>query len=119
MAYLDNGLQQLRNERRRVHSQVEKLDSVISVLEELVGRNSTAPLRRGIGRGRMVSAAVRRRMGTAQRAGWARDRAQAQPTVGGKVRTTLKRRKLSAAGRKSISAAAKARWARFRARKAH
>jgi len=34
MAYRDNGLQQLRNERRRVHSQVEKLDSVISVLEE-------------------------------------------------------------------------------------
>ena len=45
MAYLDNGLQELRNERRRLQSQVEKLDSVISVLEKLIGRNSPAPVR--------------------------------------------------------------------------
>ena len=42
MAYIDNVLQQLRDERRQAKEQVEKLDSMISVLEELIGRNSTA-----------------------------------------------------------------------------
>ncbi len=60
MADLDNALQQLRNWHSRTHSQVEKLESAISVLEELIGRNSTTSLRHGIGRGRMVSAAARR-----------------------------------------------------------
>src|SRR5215472_9786560 len=105
------------NERRQAQLQVEKLDSVISVLEELIGRNSTAPVRRGGGHGRVVSAAAPRRMAAAQRARWARERAETPATVGGKVRTTSRRRKLSAAGSKSISAAAKARWARFRWRK--
>ena len=64
MAYLDNALQQLRNQSMQAHVQIEKLDSAISVLEELAWRNSTAPLGRGIARGRMSSAA-RKRLGGA------------------------------------------------------
>jgi hypothetical protein len=40
MAYLDNALQQLRNERRQAQVQVEKLDPAISALEGLAGSNT-------------------------------------------------------------------------------
>jgi hypothetical protein len=36
MAYLDNALQQLLNERRQAHLHVERLDSAISVLKDCV-----------------------------------------------------------------------------------
>ena len=107
MADLHNALQQLRNERTQAQLQVEKLDSAISVLEGLLGRNSSAPLRRGIRRVRIVSAAARRRMAAAQRARRARERAQAQPTARRNASGIPKRRTLSPAGRNSISAAAK------------
>jgi hypothetical protein len=121
MAYLGNALQQLRDERRRAQLQIEKMDSAISALEGLIGRNSTTPLRRRMRRGRTVSAAARRRMTAAQRARRAREQGQARRTAGKKVSATPKPRKLSAAGRKRTAAAAKARWARFRAKakKAH
>jgi len=37
MTNLTNALQQLRDERKQAQSQVEKLTSAISVLEDLVG----------------------------------------------------------------------------------
>lgn len=57
MGYFDNALPQLRNERRQAQMQIGKLDSAISVLERLVGRNT--PVLRGIRRGRMFSPAAR------------------------------------------------------------
>jgi hypothetical protein len=43
MAYLDNAL--LRNECRQARVLVKKLNSAISVLQGLIGRNNTAPLK--------------------------------------------------------------------------
>ena len=41
MANLTSALQQLREERKQAQYQVEKLESAISVLEDLVGRNGS------------------------------------------------------------------------------
>ena len=109
MDNLENALRQLRDER-------EKLDSAIAVLEGLVGRNSAAP-RRGARPGRIVSAAARRRMAAAQRARWARTRAQSQ-SGGGRKTASSGERVLSAAARRKIADAQRARWARFRAQQA-
>lgn len=116
MANLENALHQLRQERKQAQSEVEKLDSAIVVLEGLVGRNSTAP-RRGARRGRIVSAAARRRMAEAQRARWARARARSQPTTGRRSTSSVGR-VLSAAARRKIADAQRARWARVRAQQA-
>lgn len=119
MANLTNVLQQLREERRQAESQIHKLDSAISVLQDLNGRTGSTPARVGARRGRVVSAAARQRMAAAQRARWARERQKTQTGSGNKQRRTPSpRRTLSAAARRRIAAAQKARWAKFRAQRA-
>ncbi len=112
MAKLDIALQQLREERTQAQSQVDKLDSAISVIEDLVGRNGSAPARGGTRGGRIVSAIARRRMALAQRARWARVRKQSP--AGTAVKPAAKRT-LSIAARRKIAAAQRARWARVKA----
>jgi hypothetical protein len=72
MANLTDALQQLREERERAQSQVEKLDSAISVLQDLVGGNGSSAVHTSSRGGRVVSAVARRRMAVAQRARWAK-----------------------------------------------
>ena len=121
MSYLTDALQQLHEERERVQSQMEKLDSAISVLQDLLGRDgsrkaSIGSRSRG---GRVVSATARRRMAVAQRARWARVRQQAQTPHANKPRTTsAPKRTLSAAARRKIAAAQRARWARVKVQQA-
>jgi hypothetical protein len=118
MANLTNALQQLREERERAQSQVEKLDSAISVLEDLVGGNGSRTVRISSRGGRVVSAIARRRMAAAQRARWAKVRTQSQTNRGGKSSgTAIARRILSAAARRKIAAAQRARWARIKAQR--
>src|SRR6266436_3166365 len=105
MANLTSALQQLREERKQAQYQVEKLDSAISVLEDLVGRNGSLT-RTAAGGSRVVTAAARRRMALAQRARWARVKPTPKPTP-------LKR-KMSASARRKIAAAQRARWARVK-----
>ena len=118
MANLTSALQQLREERKQAQYQVEKLDSAISVLEDLVGR--TGLLRRtAAGGSRVVTATARRRMAAAQRARWAKVRQQAQTLHANKPRiTTSPKRTLSAAARRKIATAQRARWARVKAQQA-
>jgi hypothetical protein len=98
MASLDAVIQQLREERNRTQSQVERLDHAISVLE------GSVTTKRSSGR-RTMSADARRRIAEAQRRRWA------------KVKAGRKRRSLSPAARARIVAAQKARWAEFHAAK--
>jgi len=118
MANLTSALQQLREERKQAQYQVEKLDSAISVLEDLVGRNGS--LRRtAAGGSRVVTATARRRMAAAQRARWAKVRQQDQTPHTNKPRTpSSPKRTLSAAARRKIAAAQRARWARVKAQQA-
>src|SRR6266550_8711309 len=91
MANLTDTLRQLREERERAQSQVEKLGSAISVLEDLVGRNGSRTVRTRARSGRVVSAAARRRMAAAQRARWAKVRTQSQTNGGGNRAARLPR----------------------------
>jgi hypothetical protein len=119
MANLTNALHELREERRQAESQIHKLDSAISVLQDLVGQNGSTPARTGAGQGRVVSAAARRRMAAAQRARWARERKKTQTgSAKGQRSAASPRRTLSPAARRRIAAAQKARWAKFRAQHA-
>ena len=97
MANLTSVLNQLEQERSRLASQVESLNSALSALN---GKGSSR-------RGRM-SAAGRARIAAAQRARWAK--------VKGKkvVSIAAHERRMSPAARRKIAAAQKARWAKWR-----
>ncbi len=118
MANLTSALQELREERKQAQYQVEKLESAISVLEDLVGSNGSLT-RTAAGGSRVVTATARRRMAAAQRARWAKVRQQAQTPHTNKPRATSSpKRTLSAAARRKIAAAQRARWARVKAQQA-
>jgi hypothetical protein len=117
MANLNNALQQLREERQNAQLQLEKLNSAISVLEELSGGSSTAT-RNGVRPKRVVSALARRRMAEAQRARWARVRGPRSVQAGKSAGKAPARHVLSVAARRRIAAAQRARWARVRAQQA-
>ena len=72
MANLTGTLSQLREQRRMAQRQVEKLDEAIAAIEGLVGKSATT----GTTRKRVLSAAGRRRIALAQKARWAKFKAQ-------------------------------------------
>ena len=116
MANLESALNQLREERKQAHSQIEKLNSAIAVLEGLTGRNSTGTSH-AARRGRTISASARRRMAEAQKARWAKVRGRSR-SAGKKAAKSSGKRRLSAAARRKIAEAQRARWARVRAQQA-
>jgi hypothetical protein len=74
MANLTGTLAQLRNERRQAQLQVEKLDEAILVIEKLLGQRGKRTA--GTGVRRVLSPAAKRRISQAQKARWAKFRAQ-------------------------------------------
>ncbi len=101
MADLAEVLKELEQERSR-------LDQVIQVLGNLVGRNRTGIRTKPRRSTRTLSAAARRKISLAQKARWAKTRRTAAPT---KVHT------MSRARRNKIAAAQRARWAKVRQQK--
>ena len=115
MGNLTNALQQLREERKQMQSQVEKLDQAISVIESL---NGLGRVRQANQPSRIISAASRRKMARAQKARWAKVRATSQPEAGAKAMAPAPvKRTMSAAARRKIAAFQKARWAKLKAGK--
>ena len=114
MSNLSNVLQQLQQERTQAQQQVEKLNSAISVIEELVGRNGSGALSNGARTGNTVSAASPRKMALAQKARWARVRQESQPAVAEKTSTAPVKRTMSVAARRKIAAFQRARWAKLK-----
>ena len=90
-------LRQLQQERDRLATELQRLDTAISALS---GTNLTPRTRR-------LSSAGRARIAEAQRARWARVKGQ-------KVVSISRRRSMSPAARRRIAAAQKARWAKWR-----
>jgi hypothetical protein len=111
---LSNALQQLREERKQMQSNVEKLDRAISVIESLNGSAATRNANRPT---RIISAASRSKMARAQQARWARARKESQPAVTAAKTTgsAPMKRSMSAAARRKIAAAQRARWAKLKA----
>ena len=99
MADLAGVLKELEQERVR-------LDQVIQVIGNLVGRNGTGIRIKTRRSKRTLSAAARRKISLAQKARWA----TTKRSVLAPVRT------MSQAGRKRIAAAQRARWAKVRAK---
>ena len=106
MSNLDNALKELKLKRDRARSEVQKLNQLISGIESL---SSTGISQKAIPSARTVSAASRRKMALAQKARWAKLKAQ--------TAAPKPKRHISAAGKKRIAAAARARWAKIRALK--
>jgi hypothetical protein len=113
MGTLGNALQQLREERKQMQSQVEKLDQAISVIESL---NGSGTARQGNQPTRIISAASRRKMAQAQKARWAKAREKSQPISLAKTTAPAPlKRTMSAASRRKIAAFQRARWAKVKA----
>jgi hypothetical protein len=123
MSNLTGALTELRAERSRAQSQVEKLDQAISVIESLNGSgllNGSGSSHKGSQPIRVVSAASRRKMALAQKRRWAGLRKAPQPAAAVLAKATGSapvKRTLSAAGRRKIAAAMRARWAKVKAAK--
>ena len=107
MINLINVIGQLQDERTRIAKELERLDAALAALNGSNGQRSSS---RG-----PLSGAARARIAAAQRARWAKLRANANPKAD--IRATRKRT-LSPAGRKRIAAAQRARWAKVRTAKA-
>jgi dsDNA-specific endonuclease/ATPase MutS2 len=117
MANLSNALQELRAERSRAQSQVEKVEQAISVIESLNGAGTSG---KTTAQSRVISAASRRKMALAQQARWAKMRKESKPARAGTPKPTgsapgKPKHTMSAAARKRIAAAQKARWAKIKA----
>jgi hypothetical protein len=70
MAILTDLLAQLQTERKRVRSELRRMDSAIRALRGVAGKNHAARS----GARRTLSLAARRRIAAAQRARWAKVR---------------------------------------------
>ena len=68
-------LRELTKERDRAQAQAERLDRAIQALSQATGRGRGKGLRR-VGKKRHMSVAARKRIAAAQRARWARVRAE-------------------------------------------
>jgi hypothetical protein len=90
MKHMSVVVQQLRRERERAQSQVQRIDEALAALGS--GSNGSS---------RTMSAAGRRKISLAQKARWAKHKAKPKRTI-------------SAAGRRRIAAAQRARWAKVK-----
>jgi hypothetical protein len=104
MAQMTAVIQQLQKERERAAREVAQLDAALAALNGVAGRR---------GGTRTLSAAARERIAAAQRARWARVKANTKNNTS----AVSKKRTLSAAARKKIAVAQRARWAKVRAAK--
>jgi hypothetical protein len=111
MADLGNVVQQLKKERDQAAKTLAQLDAALSALN---GASSGQPRR---GRSRL-SAAARAKIAAAQRARWAKIRANDKGTRNHKqnaVATPKRKPVMSAVARKKIAAAQRARWTKLKA----
>jgi hypothetical protein len=75
MSNLDNALWELREKRSHAQLEIEKLDQIIVGIESLNGAGAAVP-GKTVQPKRIISAASRRKMAAAQKARWAKIRAQ-------------------------------------------
>ena len=121
-----SNLLQIQNElqakRKELHQELSRIDAAISALQG-IGRSVRASAPESIastGR-RVLSLGARRRIAAAQRARWAKVRAQKKgssvSTAKVSAASPKSTRVMSIGARRRIAAAQRARWAKFRAQK--
>src|SRR5438874_11353064 len=89
MANLNDALRELREERERARSQVERLGSAISVIEDLVEGNGLRTARTSTRGGRVVPGAARTRKSGSQKEARATAPTKTQTKASGKLRSTV------------------------------
>jgi len=110
MTKMGNVVQFLKQEHARLSKQIEGVSAALAAFGESY-TNGRGAQKVGVRR-RKMSAAGRARIAAAQRARWAKAKAE---TLGDSP--ARKKRTMSAAGRKKIAAAQRARWAKLKAAK--
>src|SRR2546426_8919351 len=109
MANIAEMVKELQQER-------DRLDQAIGALAQLAGISNTSSARGGAsGPRRTLSIAARRKVSLAQKARWARLRAE-NSAKGQPSTVNPGKRTMSAAARRKIAATQRARWAKLRAR---
>ena len=103
---LESVVSQLREQRTNLVDNLKHVDAALSVLGRLNGGTNHSPRR-------TLSASARKKIAAAQRARWARVRAQKVVPIT-KGRPKPRRRTMSASARRKIAAAQRARWARVK-----
>jgi hypothetical protein len=99
MTNLTSVLNQLEQERIQLVSQLERLNNALTALNGTDKKQT----------GRTISAAGRARIAAAQRARWAKAKAQKVVAI-----TARKTRTMSLSARRRIAAAQRARWAKWK-----
>jgi hypothetical protein len=108
MANIAGMVKELQQER-------DRLDQAIAALAPLAGTSKTSSARGGAtGQRRTLSAAARRKVSLAQKARWAKLRAE-NSAKGQPSTVNPGKRTMSAAARRKIAATQRARWAKLRA----
>ena len=111
MLNLSSVVKQLEAQRKRVQSELGRLDAAIGALRGSSTSNGSGTIRVASQRPRRhLSAAGRRAISLAQKARWAKRAAK------GLKGTTKPKRTMSAAARRKIAAAQKVRWAAWKAK---
>ena len=106
---------ELQSKRKELQHELSRIDAAISALSGL-SRQSATVSSNGAGHPgrRLLSLGARRRIAAAQRARWAKVRAQKKGAVAAGPK---KHRVMSLDARRRIAAAQRARWAKVRAQK--
>jgi hypothetical protein len=106
---------ELQSKRKELQHEISRIDAAISALSGLSRQSVTASSNGASQTGRRVlSIGARRRIAAAQRARWARVRAQKKGTA---AASPKKQRVMSLDARRRIAAAQRARWAKVRSQK--
>jgi hypothetical protein len=106
---------ELQSKRKELQHEISRVDAAISALSGL-NRQSVTVNSNGAGQTgrRILSIGARRRIAAAQRARWAKVRAQKKGTA---ASSPKKQRVMSLDARRRIAAAQRARWAKVRSQK--
>ena len=107
MSNLANALQELRENRDRAQSEIEKLNQIIFGIESL---NGIRVSQKSTQKTHTVSAASRRKMALAQKAQMGELEEGSHPVAG----SAPAKRTMSASARRKIAAAQKARWKKLK-----
>ncbi len=109
---------ELQSKRKELQHELNRVDAAITALGGPSGHSvKPASATDGAGPRRVLSLGARRRIAAAQRARWAKVRAQKKGTPATAAASPKPRRVMSIGARRRIAAAQRARWAKVRAQK--
>jgi hypothetical protein len=109
---------ELQSKRKELQHELNRIDAAISALSGVSGHSlKLASITSASTTRRVLSLGARRRIAAAQRARWAKVRAQKKGSPATAVATPRPRRVMSMSARRRIAAAQRARWAKVRAQK--